>query len=334
MLRHALVAEPESAVILRLLVRALIAQKRHALALPISRQAVAADPDDEQGHRLLAIVLIDWGNYKGAVTAAQEAVRLAPNNWQAHCVLGMAYRLGPKSRIPDGLKASREASRLAPHESDPHNLAGLLLKTMGRPVEAAQEYREAIRLNPENALAINNLAAMGIDQGRLGEASRLMSSALSLDPQHKVLHGNFDVILLRLIRRLYFALLIALVVVVVMGANNLDRPARIATVTGLFIVYAAASYSVTRNLPRGSHLWSRGLLGRVGWRGQATVTSFMVMTAAVVVLALLPARLEHGSVITGVLMVRLALVASVAFAGSRRRRQRNANLRSNSDWSQ
>jgi len=322
MVRGLIAQRPDDAAALRLLTQALIAQDRHDEALPIAKRAVAADPDHEQGHRLLAIVFVERHDYRGALGAALEAVRLAPHLWHTHYVLGMARRIGPHHDDPaKALAAAHRAIELAPHESNPHNLAGICYSDMDQPDHAERAYREAIRLDPTNAMALNNLGALGINQGRLSRGTKFLTNALSVQPQDSLMRSNYDVVLLALIRRLYLALIATVVLVLVMGASGADRVPRTITVSVLLTIYAAATYLVARNLPRGSHLWARGLIRRLEWGGRILVIAFVLLTIGVVVMASVPKRLDAGGTLTGVLVFRLIVFASISFAAYRRRRR-------------
>ncbi len=287
-LGQVLLEEPESAPALRLLSMALHDQGRDADALATVERAIAAEPDEEHGHRLRAIMLSAVGRPHDAIWAAREAVRLAPYLWMTHYTLGMALRGGHRPQSSAALECANQAIRLAPHASEAHNLAGLCLDDLKRPVEARKAYSEAVRLNPNDTMALNNLAADTLDRGKLGAAGRLLTSALSSDPQERLLHQNYDAILLKLVRRLYFALILLGVLLAVLAGVDAPYFSRVGTVVLLLGVYAAATWRVTRSLPRGAHLVARGLFRRSSGLERVLVAAFVLLSVAVVVMGVAP----------------------------------------------
>ena len=228
------------------------------------------------------------GRPHDAIWAAREAVRLAPYLWMTHYTLGMALRGGHRPQSSAALECANQAIRLAPHASEAHNLAGLCLDDLKRPVEARRAYAEAVRLNPNDTMALNNLAADTLDRGKLGAAGRLLTSALSSDPQERLLHQNYDAILLKLVRRLYFALILLGVLLAVLAGVDAPYFSRVGTVVLLLGVYAAATWRVTRSLPRGAHLVARGLFRRSSGFERVLVAAFVLLSVAVVVMGVAP----------------------------------------------
>ena len=78
-----------------------------------------------------------------------------------------------------------------------------------------------------------------------------------------MLHQNYDMMLLSLIRRLYFALIRPSgAVLAVLAGTEAPYLARVATAVILLGVRGRDWRRVTRHLPRGAHLWARGLFRR------------------------------------------------------------------------
>ena len=287
-LRTLLARDPNDAEVLRLLADVLGDLDRHDEQATVARRAVALDPDNVWGHQVLADALVHQRDHDGAVAAAERAVRLAPSLWSTHYTLGRALLVGRRPRARDALTAANEAVRLAPHSSDAHNLAGICLSALTLHDEARQAYTEAIRLDPANALALNNLAALDADGGRLRAALQSLRSGLTTDPQKAVLHQNYDLILLKLIRRLWWALLVLGIALTVMAAAGSPYLARAATAAGLLGAYVYLTTRVTKELPRGAHLWARGLLGRVNAGSKVMVLTFLGMSVAVLAMGVAP----------------------------------------------
>lgn len=303
-IRAHLATDPASAEALRLLVLALLGQERAAEALDAAEAAVREDPEEEHGFRLLSIVYARLDRSDDAVGAAREAVRAAPGMWQTHYTLGMALRTGRLPRSRDALACANEAVRLAPHQSSPHNLAGLCLDDLRMPVEARRAYEEALRLDPQSATALNNLAATSAQRGRLTAAGRLLSAGLSADPQEAMLHYNYDRLLLRLMLYLSLALLGLAVTQAILAAEHAPYLARVATTLALVVIYVVATARVARSLPRGSHLWARGLFRRVSWPERILIGAFLFLTGAVVVMGVTPRQVALDTGIGVLLMIR------------------------------
>lgn len=301
-IRAHLAANPESAEALRLLVLALLGQERAAEALAAAEAAVREAPEEEHGFRLLSIVYARLDRPDDAVRAAREAVRAAPGMWQTHYTLGMALRTGRLPRTRDALACANEAVRLAPHESSPHNLAGLCLDDLRMPDEARRAYEEALRLDPQSATALNNLAATTAQRGRLAAAGRLLSAGLSSDPQEAMLHYNYDRLLLALVLRLNLLLLGFGILFAVLIGSEAGYAVRVVAVLALLGTTGLLTRWVARSLPRGSHLWVRGMFRRVEISERVFLGIFLLLAPAVIALGLAP-RSVAPDIGVGILVV-------------------------------
>lgn len=311
MIRSHLAGNAESAHALRMLTSVLLHQDRDREAVDAGRRAVAVDPEDARGHVLLASGLAAIDEQNEAVHVAREATRLAPYDWSTHYTLGLALRSGRRPRSRQALACANEAIRLAPHQTHAHNLAGLCLDDLKQVKESDRAFREALRLDPANAIALNNLAGNAIDGGRLADASKMLTSALSIDAQRQMLHQNYDILLLRLIRRLYLALAALGAVLVVMVLAETPYPFRVSVVVLLLGCYAAATRRVVRHLPRGSHLWARGLIRRVDFAQRALVVGFVLLSVGVVVTGVAPRSIAVGSAIAMLTVLRMVGIAAL-----------------------
>jgi tetratricopeptide (TPR) repeat protein len=287
-LRALLAQEPEDAEVVRLLADVVGDLGRYDEQEQLARRAVALEPDAVWGHQVLADALVHKLDQAGAVAAAQRCVELDPSSWISHYTLARALRVGRLPRTRDALDAANVAVSLAPHSADAHNLAGVCLSDLNLDAEARRAYANALRIDPAHHLALNNLAALDADSGRLRSAVTALRTGLSHAPQVALLHDNYDVILLKLIRRLWWALLGLGIVLLVLAATGAPYLSRLATAACLLGIYTALTLRVTRELPRGAHLWARGLLGRVGVAAKVMVLTFLLLSAAVVGMGVAP----------------------------------------------
>lgn len=293
-LRSLLAQNPDDAAALRALAEALGALERYDEQESVARSAVAREPDNHHGHLILANALIHSEKRIPAVDAAEQSTRLAPASPNAHYTLARAHLTGPNGQIFPAMRAVDEALRLAPHFSHAHNLRGLCLSRLGHREDAARSYKEALRLDPGNAHALNNLAALNINQGRLRSASSSLTSGLAVDPQLSLLHRNYDAILLKLISRLRLPLLGLGGVLIIMSFGGAPYVVRLTTAALLFSLYTFMTWQVARRLPRGAHLWTRGLLRRIGGRNAVRVVALLIVTCLVFALGVSPDSFVEG----------------------------------------
>ncbi|MCW2854682.1 MAG: Tetratricopeptide repeat protein [Marmoricola sp.] len=312
LVRAELIDDPENARALRLLAQALLGSSRTGECHTAARRAVAADPDSEHGHRLLAITAAEAGFGGEAERAAREAVRLAPNTWQTHYTLGSVLRRGGWTRKKDALSSALQALELAPHVSTTHTLVGMCYANLDLTDSATAAYLEAIRLNPNDAMALNNLAAIQMNNGSLSKASATLRSGLSASPQEAILRLNYDVVLLKLMRRLYVALYVVFLVQMQLATSKAPYPARIGVGLALVALCAAASAQVTRNLPRGAHLWARGLFGRATQGQRVLIARFILVLAVDIATAISPATVALGIGTAGFFAFVVLLIAALA----------------------
>jgi Flp pilus assembly protein TadD len=323
LLRTFLVGDPENARALRLLTQSLLGTSQTEQCRAAARSAVAADPESEHAHRLLAIASSEAGLARDAERAAREATRLAPNTWQTHYTLGSILQKSGWTSKGAALESALRARELAPNFSGTSNLVGMCYAAMGQPDAAAAAYTEAIRIDPNDAMAMNNLAAIQLRRGRLSSASQLLSSGLSASPQKSVLHRNYDLVLLNLMRRLYMALYLVFLVQLVMAgdAGGSSRPspypARLGVGLALVALCGLAAWRVTRNLPRGAHLWARGLFGRVERPHRILIIRFALVLVVDLLLAVTPASAAGAVGTTGFLLfLGLLIVGKASATGS------------------
>jgi tetratricopeptide (TPR) repeat protein len=78
---------------------------------------------------------------------------------------------------------------LDPYLADAHNLRGILLEALNRPLEALQAYREAIRLDPDFSEAGDNLSALQAEfasRGRLVTIGRFSHATEAYIPKTRL----------------------------------------------------------------------------------------------------------------------------------------------------
>ncbi|HEX7739362.1 MAG TPA: tetratricopeptide repeat protein, partial [Marmoricola sp.] len=271
----------------------LIDQGKWEAAIPPSRALVQSAPHNEIGFRLLSIALSHHGDHDEAIRAARQAVAHAPTNWLTYTALANALLLSGPGGRREALEAARDGVRLAPNESRTHNTLGLCLARLGFVDEARQAYETALAINPEHALAKNNLASLNINRGRIRHAVPLLSSALASDPQSGLFRSNFQLMVVHLIRRLWWINLA--LAIVLAGLVSLGAPwfARAASGVALIAVESALVARVVGALPRGTlHRLPQMLRGTNRALPQLVVLA--IVGAAFIALAFLPSDQAAG----------------------------------------
>lgn len=254
--RAALVDDPASSAALVLLTRSLLRQQRFEEALTAARAVTAGAPADEVGHSLAVVALQNLGRREEAVDAAQVAVRCAPDVWGCRIVLGFALLSSGRRRdAKAALAEAEQAIRLAPHEADPHHLAGMCLRCLGRPKAASAQLREAARLEPGHVGAIGELAEMQVNQIRFLAAGRTVTSGLASDPHDAALQRGHDSILMSAVALVYLVLTLG---GALLGSSyaKLTYPARLGIAGAMLAVCTGTLLWVARDLPQGHRAWS------------------------------------------------------------------------------
>src|SRR5689334_16647958 len=94
--------------------------------------------------------------------------------------LALAQQYHQAGDLAGAEELCRRAVRADPTSPAAHFFLGLVLRSRGRPDEAAACYRESLRLNLRSAAAHNNLGETLADLGRLDEAADVLRAALRL----------------------------------------------------------------------------------------------------------------------------------------------------------
>jgi tetratricopeptide (TPR) repeat protein len=111
------------------------------------RQALRIKPNSAALHYNLASLLLDLQRGTEAEPEYREAVRLNPA-YTPQMYLDLGNALVKARRFSEALVAYREVVRLSPANAEAHYNLGGVLRMLGQPVEAQEQYQEALRLNP------------------------------------------------------------------------------------------------------------------------------------------------------------------------------------------
>ena len=155
-LAGALALEPTHPEVLRLAAVGAVLDARAPEAVALLRRALAARPDDALLHNNLGSALAASGDVAGAIEAFRHASALAPTLAASWYNLGKTLKADAQSTAAH--EALSRALALAPDHVGAHIVHGDNLKALGRIDEATAAYRAAIARDPEAAHAWWGLA--------------------------------------------------------------------------------------------------------------------------------------------------------------------------------
>ena len=162
------------------LARSLEAQGKLPEAKTAAEQSLRNSPNNAAVAALLGDLYYKTGDFAGARQTLEVALRLSPSLAGAWNTLGPTlYQLGDTE---GALSALQRAEALAPGWFQPRYNRGILLKRLGRYVEAAVLLDSLCRSNPENREAALALAEALIGAKRFIEVGQLLDNLLTKNP--------------------------------------------------------------------------------------------------------------------------------------------------------
>lgn len=223
-LRDALTAAPDSAVLLANLARAQVLMRDHSSASRSAFAALGIAPEDAFAMRIYTIALDGLGCFDQALWMAWRTATTHPHDRLAHFVY--AELLLKAGRAQEALVVIGEALRLDPATPDSHVLRGQILARLGRSDESTAAYEEALRLDPGHASAVHNIGVNRLARSKWSAALRGFLGAARLDPElGNLARENIGIALGRLLR---FATLgvVLLGYLVFLSAPSLEQSSR------------------------------------------------------------------------------------------------------------
>jgi tetratricopeptide (TPR) repeat protein/tRNA A-37 threonylcarbamoyl transferase component Bud32 len=177
LLRAAVLARPQEAVLYQALGQLLVNRRRWRDAVECLEAARALRP--ELGAEL-ASALVKTGRVNEGLTLYERLEAQRPNDpWLRYIRGNSLLALG---RPREAEKAFREAIALQPSYPQVYNNLGNALADQGRLPEAEAAYRAALHLKPDLVEALNNLGIALFDQARYKEAEASFRATLRLQP--------------------------------------------------------------------------------------------------------------------------------------------------------
>jgi len=146
-------------------------------------------PEKRSVEDYLALAADKWraGDYDAALEDVYAGLALKPEDIRIKATLvhrkaNNFMSLGSQEQAE---KFFKEAIKIDPLFSWPHNNLGNLFRNQGKEKEAEAEYKKALELDPGNADAHNNLGALYERQNKFELAKQQFERALKIDPDHE-----------------------------------------------------------------------------------------------------------------------------------------------------
>jgi arylsulfatase A-like enzyme/Tfp pilus assembly protein PilF len=177
-LRGVLKEEPNLALAILELGRALNGIGNDSEALPYLRRAVKLNPESGRSHLELGVSLGETGDWAGSAEQLELAVTRAPDSDDLRFYLGMAYDAMGRSQQAE--RNFRGALHINPNHYRANLLLGRLLGMKNQPAEALPFLRKAVELQPGSPDGHKFLANIYIELGQEGNARREQSEAARL----------------------------------------------------------------------------------------------------------------------------------------------------------
>ncbi|MBW2542396.1 MAG: tetratricopeptide repeat protein, partial [Deltaproteobacteria bacterium] len=151
-------------------------------AQAMANTALAIDAGLGDAHAVLAHILWLETDFEGAAAAYQRAVTLGPSSQRAFFEYGslLFFKFG---RYEEALALTKRAVELDPLSAEPIQLAGEILRALGRLEESQRWHELALEIDPDFAgVYFGVMAHHWFDTGRIDEAIISHRKGLIIDP--------------------------------------------------------------------------------------------------------------------------------------------------------
>jgi protein O-GlcNAc transferase len=169
---------PDHPVINELYGIAVMAQSRHAEALPFLDKATKGQPGEPQFWENLALCQRELGDFAAAEVSLRRVLEVRPGSLEAMTTL--ASVMVSLDRTDEAEALLRQVIAAEPRFFPAYTNLGNLLRDRNQLAEAEACYRKAIALNPNDPAAHGNLGLVLNQQGRNAEAIAAAERVLSI----------------------------------------------------------------------------------------------------------------------------------------------------------
>jgi Flp pilus assembly protein TadD len=308
-LRDALTASPDSAVLLANLARVQVLMRDFDSATRTAYAALGISPEDAFAMRIYTIALDGAGQLEQALWMAWRTASTHPHDRLAHFVY--AELLLKAQRPHDALFVVGEALRLDPVNPETHVLRGQVLSRLGRIDESTAAYEEALRLDPGNASAVHNIGVNRLARSKWSAALAGFLGAARLDPDlGDLARRNIGIALTRLLR-LTTVVVVLLACLIFWEAPSLEQGARPSTGHQILVGLCTA-------VLLGYLGWLSRAVPLRTWRSVLRIKPALVLRLGLVVCAVpigalvAVGRGEKVAAVAAAILVLAALVVSLA----------------------
>ncbi len=187
-----LTQQPQALDILNNMAQALGGLGRHQEAIGYLQQALTIKPDDVSTNYNLATAYHFMGMQHEALEYCVKALELQPDFPEARLLHATLVRI--HGDVGHSIDKFRALLKDYPDNLEAWNNMGIALSDVGKNIEAANAFLEAIKLDDERAEVHANLSLCLSKLGRLDGAEASLKRALALKEEYAGAHNNLGVI--------------------------------------------------------------------------------------------------------------------------------------------
>jgi len=138
---------------------------------------------------------VQLGHWRDMESLMRHDLAVTSDNWMARYNLGIF--LAEAGRSGEAIGHYREAIRIKPEFTSPHNNLGILLTEQGNLAEALRVFDKALRVAPNDVDVINNYGSLLYHRGEFEAAAGYFRRAIALEPEEPSAHNNLGLVLLQ-----------------------------------------------------------------------------------------------------------------------------------------
>ncbi len=163
-----------------MIARALLGQREYQRVLDELPAPADSDPDSATLQALRAVAELGLMHTEAARKMLAQTQATAPDNPEVYLALA---QLALVDHDPGKAMQDIDAAlRIDPRHRDSLLLKGDLLRTSGKPAEAAAVYRQVLQIDPRHSGTMLALAGIAISENKLDEARKEVDAALKVTP--------------------------------------------------------------------------------------------------------------------------------------------------------
>jgi len=159
--------------------------------MPDGQLAIARS--DRRGVLAGALAALEAGRFAAATAACRRLLALAPGDIEAKLLLGLA--LGAEGQLHEAMPLLDAVAHTRPGHAHPRRDLAELLVRLGRPAEAAAQFRTWLAQAPTDAGAHHALALVLAESGDIEAAISHLRRAVAIDPAPAAGWSNLGMLL-------------------------------------------------------------------------------------------------------------------------------------------